>query len=114
MLAGERGDGKTALLAAWTRDWAKDNPDDGLFQHYFGATPESASPHGFLRRLIGELKARFSITGNISADPDNLRDALPAWLAMRQARTGAGPQPKSTVWTTPKHTSKEQSFTGMP
>ncbi|GAB6059857.1 tetratricopeptide repeat protein [Desulfonatronum parangueonense] len=81
VLTGESGGGKTALLAAWARDVARDNPDVWLFQHYFGATPDSAAPEGFLRRLMGELKQRFGIAEDIPADPDKLRDALPVWLA---------------------------------
>jgi len=90
VVTGESGGGKTALLAAWARDWATKHPDpeDFLFQHYFGATPDSASPEGFLRRLLGELKGRFGITDEIPSDPEKLRDALPVWLAqtMRQGR----------------------------
>ena len=89
VLTGESGGGKTALLAAWARDWARENPDDFLFQHYFGATPASASPEGFLHRLMGELKSRFGIHEEIPSDPEKLRDALPVWLAMtpRNVRT---------------------------
>lgn len=82
VLTGESGGGKTALLAAWARDWSRHNPDDFLFQHFFGATPDSASPEGFLQRLMGELKQRFGIAGAIPADPEKLRDAMPVWLAM--------------------------------
>ncbi len=82
VVTGESGGGKTALLAAWARDWAAGHPGDFLFQHYFGATPDSASPEGFLRRLMGELKQRFGIAEDIPADPEKLRDALPVWLAM--------------------------------
>ncbi len=81
VVTGESGGGKTALLAAWARDWAQNHPEDFLFQHYFGATPDSASPEGFLRRLLGELKSRFGITDDIPTDSEKLRDALPVWLA---------------------------------
>ena len=81
VVTGESGGGKTALLAAWARDWAQNHPEDFLFQHYFGATPDGASPEGFLRRLLGELKARFGITDDIPTDPEKLRDVLPLWLA---------------------------------
>jgi tetratricopeptide (TPR) repeat protein len=81
VITGESGSGKTALLAAWTRDWATSHTDDFLFQHYFGATPDSSSPDGFLRRLLGELKKRFGITEEIPSQPDKLREALPLWLA---------------------------------
>jgi nephrocystin-3 len=81
VVTGESGSGKTVLLAAWARDWGKSHPDDFLFQHYFGATPDSSSPDGFLRRLLGELKNRFDITEEIPYQHDKLREALPRWLA---------------------------------
>jgi tetratricopeptide (TPR) repeat protein len=81
VVTGESGGGKTALLAAWARGWATSHPDDFLFQHYFGATPDSSSPDGFLHRLLGELKSRFGITEEIPSQPDKLREALPLWLA---------------------------------
>ena len=81
VITGESGSGKTALLAAWARDWTKNHPEEFLFQHYFGATPESASPEGFLRRLLGELKSHFGIQDDIPSDSDKLRDSLPLWLA---------------------------------
>ena len=81
VVTGDSGCGKSALLAAWARDYSKDHPDEFLFQHYFGATPESASPTGFLYRLMGELKSRYGIAEDIPTDPEKLRDALPVWLA---------------------------------
>ncbi len=81
VVTGDSGSGKTALLAAWARTWSVSHADHFMFQHYFGATPQSASPVGFLHRLMGELKARFDITEEIPTDPDKLRDALPGWLA---------------------------------
>jgi len=87
VITGESGGGKTALLAAWARDWAKNYPEDFLFQHYFGATPDSASPEGFLHRLFGELRSRFGITDDIPSDPKKLRDALPVWLAQTTGKS---------------------------
>ena len=81
VVTGESGGGKTVLLAAWAHDWAKNHPADFLFQHYFGATPGSASPDGFLRRLFGELKNSFGITDDIPSDSESLREDLPLWLA---------------------------------
>ncbi len=81
VVTGESGGGKTALLAAWAQQWSEENPDDFLFQHYFGATPDSSSPDGFLRRLLDEIKVRFEIPDEIPTDPDKLREALPLWLS---------------------------------
>ena len=85
VVTGESGGGKTALLAAWTSSFILDHPTF-VFQHYFGATPDSSSPDGFLRRLLGELKVRFGITDDIPADPDKLREALPLWLAQTTSK----------------------------
>jgi tetratricopeptide (TPR) repeat protein len=81
IVTGESGGGKTTLLATWASNWAMIHPDDFLFQHYFGATTASASPDGFLRRLLGELKRRFEILDEIPTDHQKLRDTLPIWLA---------------------------------
>ena len=90
VLTGESGGGKTALLAAW----AQENPDDFLFQHYFGATPESASPEGFLHRLMGELKSRFGIHEEIPSDPEKLRHPPLAGGFRRQGSRGPRPRPR--------------------
>ena len=87
VITGESGGGKTALLAAWARTWQQANQNDFLFQHYFGATPDSSSTEGFLRRLLGELKQRFRIADPIPADPKDLREALPLWLAQVPSHT---------------------------
>lgn len=81
VVTGESGCGKTALLAAWVQEWKKNNPEDFIFQHYFGATLESASVDGFLRRLLGEFKRQYEIAEDIPLEPDKLREALPHWLA---------------------------------
>ena len=87
VVTGESGGGKTSLLAAWARGWKTNHPEDFMFQHYFGATPDSASPDGFLRRLLGELKKRFGINDSIPADSEELREALPVWLARSAAKS---------------------------
>ena len=100
VVTGESGGGKTALLAAWALFWTKKHPADFLFQHYFGATPDSALPEGFLRRLLGELKSRFGITDDIPTDPEKLRDALLVWLAQASttlSRPAGHPLPSDGV-----------------
>jgi nephrocystin-3 len=86
VVTGESGGGKSVLLAAWARDWAKNHSEDFPFQHYFGSTSESAAVDGFLRRLLGELKRRFDIAEEIPTESDKLREALPLWLAETTGR----------------------------
>ena len=55
VVTGDSGGGKTALLAASASSIIQQQ-SSFVFEHYFGATPDSASVDGFLRRLLGELK----------------------------------------------------------
>jgi nephrocystin-3 len=81
VVTGESGSGKTSLLASCIEHWIEKYPDDFVFVHYFGATPESTSVSGFLSRLLSELKRRFGISEKVPGEPDKLREALPLWLA---------------------------------
>jgi nephrocystin-3 len=81
VITGERGGGKTSLLASWARHWAERHPDGVLFEHYFGVTADSASATAFLQRLLGELKRRYDIRDDIPIHADKLREALPRWFA---------------------------------
>ena len=80
IITGESGGGKTALLAAWVRHWRKSHSDDFIFQHYFGATPESASIPAFLRRFLGELKRHYEIASKIPIEQEKMLEALPLWI----------------------------------
>jgi|GEM_PF-5508790 len=80
VITGESGSGKTCLLADWIQQWRKNNKDDFVFVHYFGSTPNSASIPHFLRRLLFELKRRFSFPYNIPSQIDDLSRALHHWL----------------------------------
>jgi nephrocystin-3 len=81
VFTSESGGGKTSLLASWATRWAKIHPEDFIFQHYFGATPDSATPEGFLIRLIGELNQHFKLIDEIPTDLNKLSEALPICLA---------------------------------
>lgn len=80
VLSGESGCGKTSLLANWVEKRRRQHPEEFIIQHYLGATPESASAMGCVRRLLGELKERYNLSEEIPSDPDRLRKALPFWL----------------------------------
>jgi tetratricopeptide (TPR) repeat protein len=81
VVTGESGSGKSALLASWCRSWRETCEEDVVFEHYFGATPESATISGFLRRLLGELKKRAGISDEIPGTSERMQAVLPDWLA---------------------------------
>lgn len=86
VFTGDSGSGKTALLAAFASSSFKTHPSTFLFEHYFGATPDSAGVDGFLRRLLGELKRLAKINDDMPATPEKMREALPLWLAHTSGR----------------------------
>lgn len=89
VVTGDSGSGKTALLAAFASSSfigsaelaERPHSSTFLFEHYFGATPDSASVDGFLHRLLGELKRLAKISDEIPSTPEKMREALPLWLA---------------------------------
>ena len=85
-ILGPSGSGKSALLANWALRYRPAHPDEYIFLHFLGSTPASAGYDDLLRRLLGELKARFGIAEDLPGTPDELRKALPNWLAMAAAR----------------------------
>jgi tetratricopeptide (TPR) repeat protein len=86
VVTGASGRGKTALLADWMDCRRRAQPAAFGFEHYLGATPESATVSGLLVRLLGELKRRYAIAEEIPADPVKMRDVLPLWLAQATGR----------------------------
>jgi nephrocystin-3 len=81
VLIGDSGSGKSALVANWLQHWRTQHPNDFLFQHYIGGTPDSADHWRLMARLIAEIK-RWS---NDPEDPPRTHDDLlrdfPLWLA---------------------------------
>ena len=86
VIIGESGSGKSALLANWALRYQKENPNDFLLLHFIGSTPQSADYTALLLRILGEIKRRYSISGEIPTDPQKLREAFPNWLSMAAAR----------------------------
>jgi tetratricopeptide (TPR) repeat protein len=82
VVLGPSGCGKSALLANWVLRYRHDHPDDYIFLHFLGSTPDSSDYIALLRRLLLELKARFGIPLDLPDTPKELIKAFPNWLAM--------------------------------
>jgi len=76
VILGESGSGKSALLSNWSIEYRRKNPDELFVMHFIGSTPEAADWMSMLRRIMGEMKRRFDIPGDIPDKPDALRMAF--------------------------------------
>ena len=87
VVLGASGSGKSALLAAWLNR----HRERVVFYHFVGATPQSVSAEGILRRLHGTLRQSGVLPrdGHQPADMADLVAAVPGWLE-RLARAGGG------------------------
>jgi len=81
VLLGESGGGKSALLANWLAAWRRDHPEDFLFQHYIGSTPDSADHWRLITRLMAEIKRWTGDPEELPRSHDELLKAFPVWLA---------------------------------
>ena len=88
VVTGDSGVGKTALLAHWIGRYREQHPDHFVFEHYFGATSDSASVPRFLARLLGECKRLADIADDIPTAPRLMAEALPEWLARTATADG--------------------------
>ena len=95
VVLGESGSGKSALIANWAMKYREEHPDDLFITHYIGATPYSADWAAMLRRIMGELKRRYEIQGDIPTEPDKLKSTFANWLHM--ASTAAGKKGEKIV-----------------
>ena len=81
VITGESGAGKSALLAHWSEQFRRNNPDTFLVTHYVGATASSTDFVGLLRRVMQEIRERFQLTEEPPADPERIVNEFPQWLA---------------------------------
>lgn len=89
LVVGESGSGKSALLANWARRHEQDHPNRIVVTHFVGGSTGSANWQAMVRRLIGELAARFGFEVEIPTEPDLLRQKFAETLARADARGGA-------------------------
>ena len=63
LVTGDRGVGKSAVLAHWLQEFADENPGIFLLYHFIGATPGDNDIAAFLRRCTRDLRKHFLLTG---------------------------------------------------
>ncbi len=86
VVLGESGSGKSALLANWGIKYREEHPEDHVLLHFIGSSPDSINVTGLLRRVMLELKQHFELPDELPAQPDELREAFPLWLASAAMR----------------------------
>ena len=86
IVLGESGGGKSALLSNWALRYREQHPGDFLLLHFIGGSPDSANATGILRRIMLELKQRFDLPDDVPAQPAQIREAFPNWLAQTAGR----------------------------
>jgi len=86
VVLGESGVGKSALLANWALRYRASHPDQLVLVHFVGSSAQSADWAAMLRRIMGELAARFGIERQIPEGPAELRGAFANWLQMAATR----------------------------
>lgn len=86
VLLGESGSGKSALLANWVERWRVAHPQDFVFQHYIGGTPDSADHWRLMNRLIAEIKRWADDPEDLPKSHDDMLRDFPVWLAKARIR----------------------------
>ena len=59
VVKGDRGMGKTTLVANWVKKFAHDNPEVKVFSHFVGSSGRSRDVAMFLRRCTAELREEY-------------------------------------------------------
>jgi len=86
IIVGESGGGKTALLANWAAEYRETYPDDLVFWHFCGSSPESTDPSGLLRRIMLNLKSHFEMAEDIPGTEEAIKAEFGQWLAKAPGR----------------------------
>ena len=66
VVKGDRGLGKTTLVANWVKKFAHDNPEVKVFSHFVGSSGRSRDVAMFLRRCTAELREEYLKEGIVS------------------------------------------------
>ncbi|MEP7219676.1 MAG: PqqD family peptide modification chaperone, partial [Bacteroidota bacterium] len=81
LITGVSGSGKSALVAFWTSEYRRRNPDVFVISHHVGATMNSETEAHLLRRIMLEIREKTGMNDEIPSSTAELREAFPIWLA---------------------------------
>lgn len=82
VITGGSGSGKSALIANWVDRYRRQNPKIFIIQHYLGSSPQSANHIMIIRRIMKEIRRRYSLADELPPEPGELKKVFPKWLAM--------------------------------
>ncbi|MBI3272991.1 MAG: DUF4062 domain-containing protein [Planctomycetes bacterium] len=85
VLTGAPGGGKSALMAKVVAECRRRFPKSLVVAHFIGASPGSAALTATLRSICEELRRAAKIADAVPLDPNELRGALPKFLAQAAA-----------------------------
>lgn len=91
VIIGEAGSGKSALVANWINQWQIKHPEDYIFQHYIGATPDSSDYLNVISRSISIIKDWTKDPNDLPTDKNDLIKEFVCWLSkarMKGVRDG--------------------------
>ncbi len=94
LITGASGGGKSTLVANWLHDWRNTHPNDIVFEHYLGASPDSADPMLLMHRLWEHLNRATGENVDLPAGNVELMDVASA-LAQRLAQANVFAERKS-------------------
>lgn len=86
VLLGDSGSGKSALLANWIEIWRTAHPNDFIFQHYIGGTPDGAIHWKLMTRLMAEIKQWTDDPDELPRTNDDILRDFPLWLSKARIR----------------------------
>lgn len=90
LVVGASGAGKSTLIANWLREWRANHGGDLVFEHYLGASPDSADPKLIMRRLWEYLnRADTEIEPLPDLDSDVMELSTRLTLRLAKARVHA-------------------------
>lgn len=68
VVTAKPGDGKSALLANFAKEYAEKNEKTFVLSHFIGASPGSPDIRNTLQRLCDELKLAFDLTDPVPTE----------------------------------------------